>query len=182
MSTARATKSVFWPIILLCGTSAQAGPVPWGYQKVAGAYGVPSDILYAIALTESNHKLKNGTYRPWPWTLNVQRRPERFATRKAAYDALRRYLRQGIKQIDVGLMQVNWRYHRKKLGSPWAALEPYHNLRVGTAILRAEYAQTNNWHTAIGRYHAPNNSRRAKQYRRRVEKHLRRIRGGKQRK
>lgn len=178
MPTVRVSKALFWLTVLMSGQQASANSVPWGYQKIAGVYGVPSEILYAIAITESNHKLKNGTYHPWPWTLNVDGRPERFATRKAAYRALSQYLRQGIERIDIGLMQVNWRYHRKKLGSPWTALEPYHNLSVGSAILRAEYANTRNWRVAIGRYHAPNHPRRAAQYRRRVEKRLRRIRGG----
>jgi hypothetical protein len=37
-------------------------------------------------------------------------------------------------------MQVNWRYHQDKLGSPWQALDPYHNLRVGAEILQDCYA------------------------------------------
>lgn len=173
-----AIKSAIMLTAALCWKSALAESIPWGYQKVALAHGIPSEILYAIALTESNHKLRGGSFRPWPWTLNVRGRPERYATRTQAHAALTRHLRQGITRINVGLMQVNWHYHREKLGSAWKALEPYHNMRVGSAILRAQYAQTKNWQAAIGGYHAPNNPGRAEHYRQLVEKRLSRIPGG----
>lgn len=176
--TDMATKSAVLLTAALCWKSALAESVPWGYQKVAEAHGVPSDVLYAIALTESTRRLANGRLCPWPWTLNVRGRPERYATRKEAHAALTRHLRQGITRIDVGLMQVNWYYHREKLGSAWEALEPYHNLRVGSKILREEYANAKNWPSAIGRYHAPNDRDRAEHYRQRVESRLRRIRTG----
>ncbi|MGH8549960.1 MAG: lytic transglycosylase domain-containing protein [Blastocatellia bacterium] len=124
--------------VALCWQAALAESVPWGYQKVAKAHGIPPEILYAVATTESNQKLRGGLFRPWPWTLNVQGRPERYPTRNAAHAALTRHLSQGSTRIDVGLMQVNWQYHKNQLGSTWEALEPYHNLRVGSRILRAE--------------------------------------------
>lgn len=167
-------------IILLSGIIASqtgsAETIPWGYRKIAAAHGIPPSILYAVAKTESNYRLVNGADRPWPWTLNVQGRPERYSTRRAAYGALKRYLNRGISRIDIGLMQVNWHYHHTKLGSPWQALAPYHNLRIGSRILTTQYAGTHDWLTAVGRYHAPGNPKRAKIYRQRVAKHLRRIR------
>ena len=154
------------------GGGALADTVPWGYQQMAKKQGVPAAVLYAIALTESNHKLNNGTYRPWPWTLNVRGRGHRYKTRKAAYAALVGYLRQDITLIDVGLMQVNWHYHKGQLGTPWQALEPYHNMQVGSRILRAEYAVAKDWLLASGRYHAPNNPKQARKYRKLVAKRL----------
>lgn len=165
--------------VLLCcrGVSADsAGTVPWGYAAAAEANGVPAEVLYAIALTESGRTIAPGRLRPWPWTLNVRGRPERFVTRAEAHAALIRYLEKGITLIDVGLMQVNWHHHQHRLGTPWAALEPYHNIRVGSRILLEEYRRTGNWREAIGRYHAPGRTpkrlRRAEQYRQRVGKHL----------
>lgn len=52
-------------------------------------------------------------------------------------------------------MQVNWHHHQHRLGTPWTALEPYQNIRVGSRIRLDEYRRTGNWHEAIGRYHAP---------------------------
>ena len=72
-------------------------------------------------------------------------------------------------------MQVNWRYHRERLGDPWQALDPYHNLRVGAEILQGCYATERDWWASVGCYHAPANPERAARYRRRVESQWRRI-------
>lgn len=163
-------------LFLVSGLSCtQAGDIPPGYQTIAREYQIPASILYAIALTESGLRLKRKAFRPWPWTLNVAGKPRRYKTRKAAHEALAYYLKQGIRSIDIGLMQVNWRYHHKKLGTPWQALDPYHNIRTGAHILRTEYKHIKQWNRAIGRYHSPGKTsaqkRRAKRYLSRVMRH-----------
>jgi len=177
--------------ILLCGllaaavTHADARPpeIPSAYQQVASNYQIPADILYGIALNESGLLLKSGRQkkiRPWPWTLNVAGMPRRYPTRKAAYQAIQFYLRHGITLIDIGLMQVNWHHHKKKLIDPWTALDPLFNLRVGATILKHEYTQVKNWPQAIGRYHSPGKKpqqkKRARRYASRVMKHVRKLR------
>jgi hypothetical protein len=62
------------------------------------------------------------------------------------------------------LMQVNWRYHQDKLGSPWQALDPYHNLRVGAEILQDCYTNRQDWWSSVGCYHSPANTQKAEQY------------------
>ncbi len=73
------------------------------------------------------------------------------------------------------LMQVNWRYHRERLGTPWQALDPYSNLRVGAEILQDCYVTRQDWWASVGCYHAPMNPQRADQYRRRVVSHWQRL-------
>jgi Transglycosylase SLT domain len=158
----------------LLNTSALAA-VPAGYRQVAQAQGVPATVLYAVALTESGATLASGERRPWPWTLNVEGRAYRFRTRLEARQALRVFLARGITRIDIGLMQVNWAYHKQALGDPWQALDPYHNLAVGASILRAQYRSAGDWWQAVGRYHAPNNAERADRYGSRVASWYRRI-------
>jgi len=85
------------------------------------------------------------------------------------------WLDDGVGSIDIGPMQVNWRYHRERLGSPWQALDPYHNLRVGAGILKACFTARQDWWQSVGCYHAPENPRRADRYRRRVLAHWRRL-------
>ena len=168
-------KQVLVLAVLATGTT-HADQIPEGYRQVAQQYAIPPAVFYAIAKTESAKRIKRGIYRPWPWTLNVAGRPARFPTRKEAFAALIRYLKHGITSIDIGLMQVNWRYHRQKLGSAWDALEPYHNLRVGARILRDEYDSRGNWLAAIGAYHSPGKKKaqrqRAKRYRNRVSRKI----------
>lgn len=160
--------------MLLLWAQGSAAAVPPGYRLVAEAQGVPASVLYAVALAESGITLESGR-RPWPWSLNVEGRAHRYATRAHAWQALRGFLSRGITRIDVGPMQVSWLYHREALGDPWGALDPYHNLRVGAAILRAEHRRTGDWWRAVGRYHAPNNPKRASRYRSRVATWYRRI-------
>jgi len=150
--------------------------VPAGYETIAAEHGMPSAVLYAVALTESGKQVTTtGQYRPWPWTLHVAGDGYFYATRLEAWQALRDWLDQGKRSIDIGLMQVNWRYHHERLSDPWEALDPYHNLRVGADILRECYISERDWWASVGCYHAPANPARAERYRRRVLSRWQRI-------
>ena len=143
--------------------------VPQGYRSIAAERGIPYAIFYALALTESGKKIPDvKSFRPWPWTLNVEGRGYFFESRLAAWQTLKGLLDNGNRSIDIGLMQVNWRYHSKRLISAWQALDPHHNLRVGAEILQDCFLAERDWWVGVGCYHSPNNSERAAQYRRRV--------------
>ena len=161
----------------LWGQVAFAGEtVPAGYASVARAHGIPADIVYAVALTESGKVVDRfRTRRPWPWTLNVGGTGHFYASREDAHRALVHFLDQGERSIDIGLMQVNWRWHRDKLGDPWRALEPDHNLQVGARILGRCYRDRRDRWDAVGCYHAPNNERFAGRYSEKVAANWRRI-------
>ncbi len=143
---------------------ANAG-VPAGYRTVADEHGVPASILYAVALAESGTVVDpRRKIRPWPWTLNVSGQGRFFPSRQAASAALQVELADGRESVDIGLMQINWRYHKGRLASPTRALDPYHNLRVAAEILRDCYQRRGDWWAAVGCYHAPSNARRAARY------------------
>jgi soluble lytic murein transglycosylase-like protein len=157
--------------------SAATEPViPPAYVTVAREVGVPPRLLYAVALTESARRFRTNEVRPWPWSLHVNGRAEYHASREDAYRAIRRHLAAGRRSIDIGLMQLNWRWHRESLRDPWQALDPYHNLRTGAHLLRAHYRECGDWLTAAGRYHAPATTKQgralAKTYRKRVARQL----------
>ncbi len=160
--------------------TVQAEPIPVGYRKIAQQYQVPVKVFYAVLTQESGLSTRHG-FKPWPWTLNIAGKGKRYATRKAAYKALKQAVSRGITLIDIGAGQVNWRYHKDKLGSLWQALEPYHNLKVAARILRQEFEKTGHedWWEAVGRYHSPGHKpeqiARAKHYERRVKKRFRQI-------
>ena len=163
---------VWWAMIAgmsVSGTVWSDESVPAGYRAVATENGIPYTLFYAVALTESGKPVGvTRHYRPWPWTLNVAGQGYFFDSRLAAWQALTVWLEQGKRSIDIGLMQVNWRYHRERLSTPWQALDPYFNLRVGAKILQECYFTRQDWWASVGCYHAPGDSQRAKQYRRRV--------------
>ena len=169
----RMRRHAAWLIVMMSLMVLRAGwsdtAVPVGYRSVAAERGIPTTVLYAIALTESGKRVASvGAYRPWPWTLYVAGRGYFFDSRLAAWQALMTWLEKGERSIDIGLMQVNWRYHQERLGTPWQALDPYHNLRVGAGILQACYTTRQDWWASVGCYHAPTHPQRADQYRRRV--------------
>ena len=158
----------------------QAQSIPFGYQRIAKTYQVPVKVYYALLTQESGFTTRHG-FRPWPWTLNIAGKSKRYDTRKAAYQALKKALNSGIKLVDIGPGQVNWHWHKKRLGTLWQSLEPYHNLKVSAQILRYEYERSgqNNWWVAVGRYHSPGQKpkqlARAKDYELRVKRRYRQI-------
>lgn len=150
--------------------------IPSGYRRIAAEYAIPPRIFYAMALTESGKTVEGRPGpRPWPWTLNIRGEAHFFAQRRAAERALHRALAGGERLIDVGLMQVNWHYHARRLHSPAAALDPYRNLRIAARILRECQQARRDWWAAVGCYHAPANATHAARYRARVRHHWRRI-------
>ncbi|MCU7804243.1 MAG: transglycosylase SLT domain-containing protein [Candidatus Thiodiazotropha sp. (ex Lucinoma borealis)] len=169
-----------WLIVLvsfiLPSASWSGELVPAGYRAIAAERDVPQSVLYAVALTESGKRVAlTEVYRPWPWTLNVAGRGYFFDSRQEAWQALMEHLKEGKRSIDIGLMQVNWHYHQDRLGTPWQALDPYHNLRVGAEILQDCYVTRLDWWASVGCYHAPANPRRADRYRRHVVSRWQRI-------
>jgi len=153
--------------------------IPPAYVEAAQAYAVPPEILFAVALAESELLLTSNRVMPWPWTLNVEGEEERYRNRLETWEAISRHLAKGRRSIDIGLMQVNWRWHRERLRDPWTALDPQFNLRAGASILHELYQEDGDWVTAIGRYHAPAGTLAARQraaaYRARVLERLERL-------
>lgn len=142
---------------------AQPAPLPPGYVAMARRFAVPSMVLYGVALQESAMLFGPWTL-PWPWTLNVQRVPKRYATYSDSVVAMRGFIAAGIRNVDAGLMQVNWGFHSDKLIDPARALDPYPNIAVGAQILRGHFDATGDWYRAVGCYHSPGNASRADAY------------------
>jgi Transglycosylase SLT domain len=148
--------------------------VPSAYRLIAAEYGIPVQLFYAVALAESGKTIESMKHRrPWPWTLNIAGQGVYFSSRWQAWRALDQSLRSGQDSVDIGLMQVNWRFHEERLGSSWLALEPHHNLAVGAEILRRCYLERRDWWASVGCYHAPSDNNRAQRYRAQVAAHWR---------
>lgn len=142
--------------------------VPPAYRAAALAARVPPRLLYAIALQESAMAFGQHVL-PWLWTLNIRGTPHRYASAGDAVRALTRTVTvKRIRNVNCGPMQVNWGYHYDKLGSFDRALDPYHNLAVGAAILSAHYRDCGDWFVAAGRYHNQVDLVRSRHYAQRV--------------
>lgn len=162
-------------IVLVISTHVQA--IPSAYRAVANQHSIPPDILYSIAFTESGYHYQS-IYNPWPWTLNIEGKTYRFTNKASTLAMLKAAINQQ-RSVDIGIMQVNWRWHKHRFTTLESTLDPYTNLHIGAEILLEQYRLTNDWWLAVGKYHAPAKNQqslqRAKQYSLRVKKHWRRM-------
>ena len=159
-----------------CAAHAQEIPPP-AYQLAAQRAGIPSTVLYAVALQESGIR-RNGRIVPWPWSLNVAGQSRRYATRADACAGLQRAMRSTPHtRIDAGLGQINLGYHQQRYATACDLLDPYRNLAIAAEILREQHTPGEDWLLAIGRYHRPAGGEPAARYRRSVSRHLARVQG-----
>ena len=152
--------------------------IPPGYVAMGDKNGVPPWFLYGIALQESNMLFGHRAL-PFPWTLNVKGQGKRYKSYDEALFALKDFVSRGLTSVDIGCMQVNWRWNGHRLQTLERALDPYSNIDAGAQILRAEYAATGDWFKTAMRYHAgvitPANQQRATGYASDVFKRLERM-------
>ena len=140
-------------MLFLTTTSANAVDLTGTHwEEAARSAGLDPLILYAVALTESGRLERSGQIKPWPWTLNIEGRAHFTDTRKEAAALLAAH--RG-KSMDVGLLQVNTRWHGHRIDDVEALLEPAINLEIGASILEEALTSAPGDLTAgIGRYHS----------------------------
>lgn len=170
-------------LLLLCGLAAASVPSraqeipPPAYQIAAQRAGIPSPVLYAVALQESGMQ-RDGRFVPWPWSLNVAGEPRRFDSQAEACAGLLKALREvRPTRVDAGLGQINLGYQRHRYRHPCELLDPFHNLVLAAEILREQYRPGEDWLLAVGRYHRPAGGAPAERYRKSVARHLARVLG-----
>lgn len=152
--------------------------IPMAYLIVAKSYQVPADILYSMALVESGKVYKEKKL-PWPWALNIDGQSVFCDSQQEAISRISQAIKN--KQlVDIGLMQISWRWQKQRFSNPGEALVPIHNLKAGAIILREQFEHNQlenkgDWWDAVGRYHDPGQDAvslgNAKQYRDKVKKY-----------
>jgi hypothetical protein len=139
------------------------------------SYQVPADILYAIALAESGTHYR-GERVPWPWALNIDGQSVYCESQQEAIHRVSQAIRKQ-QSVDIGLLQVSWRWHGQRFATIDESLVPIQNLSAGASILYEQFEQTNDWWEAVGRYHDPGQDAAslasAQRYRQRVKQHWR---------
>lgn len=126
----------------------------WGFASPRDVFSkvetkTAASVLSGIATTESG---RNG--RPWPWTINSNGRSFYFESRDKAIAAAKTFVSADQNLFDIGLMQVNWRYHGHRFTSLEQAFDPVTNIRVADSIVQEHLAKTGSLKEAIGRYHS----------------------------
>ena len=137
--------------------------IPVQYRHSAIAAGVPYKILYAIALAESNNPTDK-SFSPWPWTLNVAGKPRYFDSKREALAHLKQALSTGVRNIDICVGQINYKYNNHLVPDIDKALDLEPCLRAATTVLLRElnYCEHKldrlDWWCAVERYHSPGKS------------------------
>lgn len=112
---------------------------------------VPKSLLLQIAKIESGF----GPHRaPWPWSIHIQGKSYYFKTEKAASSYIKQLLALGIKNFDVGCMQINFYWHQDKVRIPQELLNPMKNTLIAAQFLSHLKAQHHSWRKAVARYHS----------------------------
>lgn len=140
--------------------AAHAGACEAEILSAARLHGVPAGILHSVGLTETGRK---GSLHPY--ALNIEGRTVYAGSRAAAIAEFDRARAEGKQLIDLGCMQINFRYHGAEFASVSAMLDPHANVDYAARFLARLHARHETWTMAVARYHAgPDNDPAQKRY------------------
>lgn len=130
---------------------------------------LPRFLLHAVSLAESGRWYKKAKARiAWPWTITAEGKGRFFRTKTKAIAEVKRLQAEGIRNIDVGCMQINLKYHGHIFGSVEEAFDPVNNVAYAAAWLKSLRGKKGSWAHAVGRYHNGYWKERGQGYWRRV--------------
>lgn len=125
----------------------------------ASQFGLPAGLMPAIARVETGLKQGDRGVRAWPWTLNVAGQGYYFKTREEALAKLRQVLAAGTRNVDVGCMQINYRWHADQFGSIEEMMNPEHNTAYAAKFLTRLKKRHGSWEEATKYYHSSDGDR-----------------------
>jgi len=132
------------------------------------AHRIPNQLLAAVAVAESGRWLgKDRAVFAWPWTVTSGSKTWYFAGREEAVTHVRAMKARGVRNIDVGCMQVNLGYHGKAFASIDEAFDPEANVAYAAKFLTRLHGAKRSWALAVGHYHSATPALQTK-YRRKV--------------
>lgn len=135
------------------------------WWRIAKQHQLDPYILYAVALKESANDADPASVKPWPWALNKSGKALMATSRREAQALLKQSLDEGNRLIDVGLMQINWRWHGHRVSTPAQLLDPRTNVQIGAELLAAAIRSApHDLALGIGRYYSWNNAEAAVAY------------------
>jgi hypothetical protein len=124
---------------------------------------IPARLLAAVATVESGRWDKAARKSvSWPWTVTAEGEGKFFVTREKAIRAVRIMRRAGIRNIDVGCMQINLAYHPNAFASLNDAFDPIENAAYAAVLLASLRVNKRSWLRAVQFYHSSNPERQAR--------------------
>ena len=116
--------------------------------------GLPDGLLAAISLVETGKGDGQGGRMPWPWTLNQGGDSHYLDSAQEALAKLDDILATGTTNVDVGCMQLNWKWHSKAFASRADLIDPVQNTAYAARFLKELHNQLGSWELATAAYHS----------------------------
>jgi soluble lytic murein transglycosylase-like protein len=137
----------------LASNSSVQGKIKRLIKSTEEQYGIPSGLLEAIAFVESginNH------------VINIAGKAVIATNNNEALKVISDARENGIRNIDVGVMQLNYRWHSKSFANIQEMLNPKNNIECAAKFLLSLKKQYGTWYAAICNYHSskPNHQRK----------------------
>jgi len=116
---------------------------------------IPEKLLHAISLVESGrwdgeHKANLA----WPWTVMAEGEGRFLPSKQEAILEVVKLRSRGVKNIDVGCMQVNLLAHPDAFATLDEAFDPRSNVAYAARFLNDLHSQDGNWPQAGAHYHS----------------------------
>lgn len=121
---------------------------------------LPIGIMQAISLAESGRWDKSSrSHFAWPWTVMAHGKGRFYPSKAAAIAAVRKLQASGLKNIDVGCMQVNLKYHPKAFRNLEEAFDPATNARYAAGLFAKLRQSNRSIMRAVAHYHSTTRAR-----------------------
>ena len=116
---------------------------------------LPKRLLNAISLAETGRwHAKSKEIIAWPWTVYSEGRGRYLPTKEAAIAEVQKLQAKGVKNIDVGCMQVNLYWHPDAFNNLQDAFDPEKNATYAASLLKKLQGETRSWTVAVAYYHS----------------------------
>lgn len=114
-------------------------------KQLEQEHGIPEGLLAAIGAVESEHT---------PYAVNCNGKARMFTSHDAAKAYVRDLRNQGIIDINIGVLQINYAYHQKRFKAE-DFLDPYKNVPYAAKYLASLRRLHGSWTKAVKLYHSP---------------------------
>jgi len=149
-------------LFLVSGKQVEAGNFDKLVKYVSVKKNVPEWVLRKICVHESQ-SFHQGKRQAWPWVLNVKGKGIWFKDKVSALVVAKLEVAAGNKNVDIGLCQMNWRWHSHRVSGVAELINPVNNMLYAADYL-SELKRGREWLEVIGAYHSPSNVKRAEKY------------------
>jgi soluble lytic murein transglycosylase-like protein len=106
---------------------------------------IPGGLLKAIIEVESGFN---------PYALNINGKTMTVSDRTEAIHTIRNALNAGITNIDIGVGQINYRWHGDKFKDIEEMLNPVTNIEYAGKLLSSLFKEHGDWFKALKYYHS----------------------------